>query len=137
MNEKVSMHFLADNKYAIYDVEKIVVGRNETFGHNLIKLKVCINGIEYIADEKADGMNVALRYLDKELPDYIVIACCFTCDYGYRCPWAHYPNIRYCLKNCQPSCEEDLIDIFEKYFDNPEAKILEDHELIYWCEDYQ
>jgi hypothetical protein len=130
-NIRVSL-MICDN-YTTCNVEKLILGRNAEYDLDIIKLKACINEVEYINSREFDTMELAIIDFQKVLPANVQIACCQSCGHGNFCPYGDNENEIYCLKNYSPDNKMDVVDIVnaDKEF------MLPKHELFYWCNDYK
>ena len=55
---------------------------------------------------------LAIKNLQKILPENIKIACCQSCRYGNFCPYGDNENEVFCLKDMRINNKNDVCDIF-------------------------
>ena len=90
--------------------------------NHLIKSKLS-NSIEY-----------AVKYLQKELPDNIGIACCQSCRHGNFNPFGDLENEIFCLKDKTLINRDHVVNTFfkqDKSFGTRRRKLLD------FCKDYK
>jgi len=132
MSEKNNSVNLAINgSYKFCYLEKIVVGYNEEYEMDTIKLKMIIDGVEYINTKDFLDMELAIVDLQKLLPINVQITCCQSCKHGNFCPCGDNDNEIFCLINYNPSDKRDVIEILS----SDKHRILP-NELLYWCDKY-
>jgi len=115
--------FAASNSSKINKINLIIDGEINT--HNLrvfnishtedgevrgFRLGLNIGGIEYINDRDFSPEG-AVRDMQKQLPDNILIACCQTCKHGNYNPLGDYENEIYCLLSYIPREKADVVYI--------------------------
>lgn len=76
-----------------------------------IRFEVKLNNI-YIHSKPTDLTEYAIKYLQKELPDNIVIACCQSCRHGHFNPFGDNENQVFCFKDMNPSNKDEVVHIF-------------------------
>jgi len=123
---------MVDDRYTTCNVERIVLGQRTQFKLDIVKLKTCIDGIEYISSREFDTTVHAVVDLQKALPSNIQIICCQNCRHGNFCPYGNKDNEILCLKGYMPKDKLDVALIMDNDYDT-----LPKYELLHWCEAYQ
>jgi len=132
MSKIKTIHISRNGKLQSCILEKSILSYNEEAELNCIKLKITVDGVEYVSSKEFTGLEYAVIDIQKQLPDFMKIACCQTCKYGNFCPFGDVENEIFCFMAHTPKDKMDVVDIFSTACDG-----LPKHDLLFWCRNYQ
>lgn len=98
-----------------------------------IRFEVQVNN-RLIQSKLSSSIEYAVKYLQKELPNNIGIACCQSCRHGNFNPFGDLENEIFCLKDKSLLDWDDVVKIFseqDKSFGTRSRKLLD------FCKDYK
>ncbi|MFJ5714280.1 hypothetical protein [Neobacillus sp. NPDC093127] len=98
-----------------------------------IHFKIQLNN-QHIYSNSSNSTEYAIKYLQKELPDNISIACCQSCRHGNFNPYGDMENQVFCLKDKTPRNRDEVVEIFSKQDKSLERRI---RKLLDFCKDYK
>jgi len=87
-----------------------------------------------IQSKSSNSTEYAVKYLQKELPDSISIACCQSCQHGNFNPYGNLENEIFCLKDQTLRNRDDVVKIFAK---QDESIGKRSRKLLDFCKDYK
>jgi len=131
----MKINLLINDKNYIYNIEKLIYGKDTEYDLDIFQLQITINDVKYISSKSFDCMEYAIINLQKQLPNNIHIVCCQSCKYGNFCPYGDAENEIFCLIDYNPKDKMDVANIFTEFW--AEKEVLQRNELLYWCEKYQ
>ncbi|WP_332650449.1 hypothetical protein [Lysinibacillus sp. 54212] len=98
-----------------------------------IHFEVRVNNHPY-QSKLSDSFEYALKYLQKELPSGICLACCQSCQHGNFNPFGNEENEIFCFRDKMILNRDDVVKAFskrDKFFKIRSKK------LVDFCEDYK
>ncbi|MEK5400188.1 hypothetical protein [Paenibacillus sp. FSL K6-2859] len=98
-----------------------------------IRFEVQLNNI-CIQSKSTDSTEYAIKYLQKEISDNIVIACCQSCRHGNYNPFGDNENQIFCFEDLNPSDKDEVVKIFitwDRSFETRSRKLLD------FCRDFK
>ena len=130
--DTVNVHYVIDGNISVIPTNMFYEEIDEDEFQN-VHFEVVVNN-RHIQSKLSDSVEYAVKYLQKELPDNIAIACCQSCRYGNFNPYGNMENEIFCLKDKTPQSRWDVVEIFSE----PNASFHErSRKLLDICMDYK
>ncbi|MGM9951030.1 MAG: hypothetical protein ACI33P_12935 [Lysinibacillus sp.] len=128
----VNVHYIIDGNISVIPTSMFYEEMDEAEYRN-VHFETIVNN-HPIQSQSSSSMEYAVKYLQKELPDGISIACCQSCQYGHFNPYGDMENEIFCLKDKAPQRREDVVEIFSE----PDVSFHErSRKLLAICKDYK
>lgn len=128
----VNVHYITDGKMSVLPTKILYKQIDEDEFRN-IHCKISINN-DYIQSKESSSFEVAIRYLQKELPNNIRIACCQSCQHGNFNPFGDVENEIFCLKEVPLQNPDDVVNFFCEQFTTYHKR---SRKLLDYCTDYK
>ncbi|MBD8068752.1 hypothetical protein [Bacillus sp. PS06] len=86
-----------------------------------------------VQSKASDSIEMAIKYLQRELPEGVHIACCQSCRHGHFNPYGDNENEIFCLNDQKMRSKEDVVEYFSTAAFSLEEK---SRKLLDYCEKY-
>ncbi|MFS0862309.1 hypothetical protein [Fredinandcohnia sp. 179-A 10B2 NHS] len=110
--DTLNVNYLIDGKISVIPTNMFYEQLDEEEFQN-IRFEVQVNNHQ-IQSKLSSSIEYAVKYLQKELPDNISIACCQSCRHGNFNPFGDLENEIFCLKDKTFLNRDDVVEIFSK-----------------------
>ena len=130
--DPLNVNYLIDGKLSIKQTKMFYEQLNEDEMKN-IHFEVQLNN-HRIYSKSSDSIEYGIKYLQKQLPDNVNIACCQSCRHGNFNPIGDIENQLFCLKDKTICNRNDVVEIFSKQDIDLETRR---RKLLDFCNDFQ
>ncbi|MFJ7935532.1 hypothetical protein [Sporosarcina sp. NPDC096371] len=130
--DTLNVNYIIDGKITVIPTKMFYEQLDEDELQN-IGFEVKVNNHQ-IQSKLSSSIEYAVKYLQKELPDNIGIACCQSCRHGNFNPFGDLENEIFCLKDKTLLNRDDAVKTFskrDKSFGTRSRKLLD------FCKDYK
>ena len=130
--DTVNVHYIIDEKMSVLPT-KISYKQIAEDEFQNIHCKILINN-HYVQSKASSSFEYAIKYLQKELPNNVKIACCQSCQHGNFNPYGNLENEIFCLKEVLLQSRDDVVNFFSEQFTTYHVR---SRKLHGYCTDYK
>lgn len=128
----INVNYIIDGSITVIPTKMFYEQIEERESQN-IRFEVNVKN-HLIKSKLSNAFEYAVKYLQKELPDDIGIACCQSCLHGNFNPFGELENEIFCLKDKTLLNLDDVINTFSKQDISFETR---SRKLLHFCKDYK
>jgi hypothetical protein len=130
--DRLNVNYITDGKISVRPTKMFYKQVEEDEFRN-IHFEVEVENHQ-VQSKKSDQMEIAVKNLQKALPDNIRIACCQSCQHGNFNPFGDLENEIFCLKDETLHNREDVVKIFSEQDGSVRSR---SRRLLDYCKEYE